>query len=76
MPARTIRSVASARAYCSAKRTGRRGAIDLLRSRRHIGQTVRMQDAFGYVLFATVILGGLAAVVTAVIAPAHMRSIA
>jgi hypothetical protein len=55
--------VARARAYCSTKRIGRRGASVLLRSRRHMHHTVGMQDAFAYVLFAVVGLGILAALI-------------
>src|SRR3954452_6183633 len=64
MPATKRIAVSSARPYCSGKRTGRRGAIDLRRSRRHIGHTVGVQDAFGYVLFGVVIIGVIAAVAT------------
>lgn len=48
---------------CSGKNTGRLGAIDLRRRRRHIVHTVRMQDAFAYVLFATVGVGIVAALI-------------
>src|SRR3954447_21242704 len=47
----------------------------LRRSPRHMRETVRMQDAFGYVLFATVILGGLGAIVTACLAGGAYREI-
>src|SRR3712207_9407599 len=57
-------AVSSASPYCSGKRTGRRGAIDLRRSRRHIGHTVDVQDAFAYVLFGVVIVGVIVAVIT------------
>src|SRR3954469_16836931 len=75
MPARSTRTVARPRAYCPGNRTGRRGAMDLRRSRRHMGHTLGMQDAFGYVLFATVILGGLGAIVTACMTGAAYKEI-
>ena len=52
-----------ASAYCSTNSAGRRGAIVFRRTRRHMGHTVRVQDAFWYVLLGVVIFGGLAAVV-------------
>ena len=55
--------VTKASAYCSGNRTGRRGAMDLRRTRRHMVHTVRvLQDAFAYVLFGVVIVGVIAAI--------------
>ena len=50
--------------HCSGKTAGRRGAIDLRRKRLHIGQNLRVEDAFGYVLFAVVIVAAIVALIS------------
>lgn len=50
--------------HCSGKTAGRRGAIVLRRRRRHMPQTVRMEDAFGIVIFVVVAVAVVAAVAT------------
>src|SRR3954462_10807879 len=60
MPPMIAIAVTSTSPHCSGMTAGRRGAIVLRLRRRHMPQTVRMEDAFGIVIFVVV---GVAAVV-------------
>src|SRR4051812_21544988 len=50
--------------HCSGKTAGRRGAKVLRRNRRHTRETVGVEDAFGVVIFAVVIVAAIVAVIT------------
>jgi hypothetical protein len=52
------------RGSCSGNTAGRRGPKDRLLKRFHIRHTVTVEDAFGYVLFGTVIIAAIVAVLS------------
>jgi hypothetical protein len=58
------RAVTSTSPHCSGKTAGRRGANVLRRSRRHIRDTLGVQEAFGIVLVVVVVIAALIAVWT------------
>src|SRR3982750_1552496 len=62
-PRATARATTRISPHCSGKTAGRRGAKDLRRTRFHTHQTVSVQEAFGIVLFAVVVVAAIAAVV-------------
>ena len=64
MPPTTAIAVTSTRPHCSGKTAGRRGAMVLRLRRRHMPQTVRMEEAFGIVIFAVVAVAAVVAVGT------------
>jgi hypothetical protein len=57
-------AVTSTSPHCCGKTTGRRGANVLRRRRRHIRDTVGVQEAFGIVLVVVVVIAALIAVGT------------
>src|SRR3954452_8271115 len=63
-PRATARATTRISPHCSGKTAGRRGAKDLRRTRFHIRQTLGVQEAFGIVLFAVVIVAAIGAIVT------------
>jgi hypothetical protein len=64
MPPAMASAVTSTRPHCSGRTTGRRGANVLRRRRRHIRDTVGVQEAFGIVLVVVVVIAALIAVWT------------
>jgi hypothetical protein len=63
-PATSTAAVTTTRAHCSGKTAGRRGARVLRRSRRHMADNVRVEEAFGIVIFGVVIVATIVAVIT------------
>jgi hypothetical protein len=64
MPPAMASAVTSTSPHCSGNTTGRRGANVLRRRRRHIRDTVGVQEAFGIVLVVVVVIAALIAVGT------------
>src|SRR4030088_2617394 len=64
IPPAIARAVTSTSPHCCGKSTGRRGANVLRRRRRHIGDTVGVQEAFGIVLVVVVVIAALIAIGT------------
>src|SRR3954454_9430426 len=58
------RKVTRTRPHCSGKTAGRRGAKVLRRKRFHTGKNVSVQEAFGVLIFAVVIVAAIVAVAT------------
>jgi len=65
-PTASAASVSATSGTCSGKTAGRRGAKVRRRRRRHMGDNVRVQDAFGILIFVVVALAAIVALATLV----------